>query len=130
MGGYGLVNNLGGGFSEQSVNGFISPPNGLLGLHSTSNPGFRDRLDARIKAGFIIAPWGMNTGFWTEADLAGVTVPGFYVAGDQDNVAGYENGTKAIYEGVVNSERYLLTYLEAGHNAGAPIQVPSELDNE
>ncbi len=130
MGGYGLVNNLGGGFSEQSVNGFISPPNGLLGLHSTSNPGFRGRLDARIKAGFIIAPWGMNTGFWTEADLAGVTVPGFYVAGDQDNVAGYENGTKAIYEGVVNSERYLLTYLEAGHNAGAPIQVPSELDNE
>ena len=46
----------------------------------------------------------MNTGFWTEADLAGITVPGFYVAGDQDNVAGYENGTKAIYEGVVNSE--------------------------
>ena len=130
MGGYGLVNNLGGGFSEQSVNGFISPPNGLLGFHSTSNPGFRDRLDARIKAGFIIAPWGMNTGFWTEADLAGITVPSFYVAGDQDNVAGYENGTKAIFEGAINSERYLLTYLGAGHNAGAPIQVPLELDNE
>ena len=110
MGGYGLVNNLGGGFSEQSVNGFISPPNGLLETHSTNSPNFRDRLDVRIKAGLLVAPWGMNAGFWTETDLAGITVPSFYIAGDQDTVAGYDNGTKKIYEGAVNSERYLLTY--------------------
>ena len=130
MGGYGLVNNLGGGFSEQSVNGFISPPNGLLETHSTNSPNFRDRLDVRIKAGLLVAPWGMNAGFWTETDLAGITVPSFYIAGDQDTVAGYDNGTKKIYEGAVNSERYLLTYLGAGHNAGAPISLPMELDNE
>ena len=130
MGGYGLVNNLGGGFSEQSVNGFISPPNGLLETHSTNSPNFRDRLDVRIKAGLLVAPWGMNAGFWTETDLAGITVPSFYIAGDQDTVAGYDNGTRKIYEGAVNSERYLLTYLGAGHNAGAPISLPMELDNE
>ena len=130
MGGYGLVNNLGGGLSEQSVNGFISPPNGLLKIHSTSSPNFKDRLDVRIKAGLLVAPWGMNAGFWTDTDLAGITVPGFYIAGDQDTVAGYDNGTKKIYEGAVNSERYLLTYLGAGHNAGAPISLPMELDNE
>ena len=130
MGGYGLVNNLGGGFSEQSVNGFISPPNGLLEIHSTNSRNFRDRLDVRIKAGLLVAPWGMNAGFWTETDLAGITVPSFYIAGDQDTVAGYDNGTKKIYEGAVNSERYLLTYLGAGHNAGAPISLPMELDNE
>ena len=130
MGGYGLVNNLGGGFSEQSVDGFISPPNGLLGIHSTSNPGFRDTLDTRIKAGFIIAPWGMNAGFWTEADLFGITTPSFYIAGDQDTVAGYNNGTKKIFESAINSDRYLLTYVGAGHNAGAPIPLPIELDNE
>ena len=130
MGGYGLVNNLGGGFSEQSVNGFISPPNGLLETHSTNSPNFRDRLDVRIKAGLLVAPWGMNAGFWTETDLAGITVPSFFIAGDQDTVAGYDNGTKKIYEGAVNSERYLLTYLGAGHNAGAPISLPMELDNE
>ena len=130
MGGYGLVNNLGGGFSEQSVNGFISPPNALLEIHSTSNPNFRDRLDVRVKAGLLVAPWGMNAGFWTDTDLAGITVPSFYIAGDQDTVAGYDNGTKKIYEGAINSERYLLTYLGAGHNAGAPISLPMELDNE
>ena len=130
MGGYGLVNNLGGGFSEQSVNGFISPPNALLEIHSTSNPNFRDRLDVRVKAGLLVAPWGMNAGFWTDTDLAGITVPSFYIAGDQDTVAGYDNGTKKIYEGAINSERYLLTYLGAGHNAGAPISLPMELDND
>ena len=130
MGGYGLVNNLGGGFSEQSVNGLISPPNALLEIHSTSNPNFRDRLDVRVKAGLLVAPWGMNAGFWTDTDLAGITVPSFYIAGDQDTVAGYDNGTKKIYEGAINSERYLLTYLGAGHNAGAPISLPMELDND
>ena len=129
MGGFGLVNNLGAGFSEQSVNGFISPPNSLLKFHATSDPGFRERLDPRIKAGFVIAPWGMNAGFWEESDLAGITVPSFFLAGDRDNVAGYENGTKKIFAGAINSERYLLTFLNAGHNAGAPIPVPIELDN-
>ena len=130
MGGYGLINNLGGGFSEKSVNGFISPPNGLLEIHSTLDPSFIGRLDPRIKAGFAIAPWGMNAGFWELDDLAGVTVPTFYLAGDQDKTAGYENGTKKIFQGTVNSNRYLLTFIGAGHNAGAPIPLPTELNND
>ena len=130
MGGYGLVNNLGGGFSEQSIGGFIAPPNRLLEVHATSNPDYRSTLDLRIKAGFAVAPWGMNAGFWELDDLAGITVPTFYLAGDQDGVAGYENGTKAIFEGAINSDRFLLTFLGAGHNAGAPIRAPEELNNE
>mgnify|MGYP003323500427 FL=1 len=130
MGGYGLINNLGGGFSEKSVNGFISPPNSLLEIHSTLDPSFIGRLDPRIKAGFAIAPWGMNAGFWELNDLAGVTVPTFYLAGDQDKTAGYENGTKKIFQGTVNSNRYLLTFIGAGHNAGAPIPLPTELNND
>ena len=130
MGGYGLVNNLGGGFSEQSVSGFIAPPNRLLEAHATSNSDYRTSLDSRIKAGFAVAPWGMNAGFWEPQDLAGIRVPTFYLAGDQDSVAGYENGTKGIFDGAVNSDRFLLTFIGAGHNAGAPIPVPEELDNE
>ena len=130
MGGYGLVNNMGGGFSEQSVGGFIAPPNRLLELHATSNSDYRSALEPRIKAGFAVAPWGMNAGFWESNDLAGISVPAFYLAGDQDSVAGYENGTKAIFDGAVNSDRFLLTFIGAGHNAGAPIPVPEELDNE
>ncbi len=130
MGGYGLVNNLGGGYTEEIIGGFMAPPNRLLEEHATTNPDYRDNLDSRIRAGFAVSPWGMNAGFWQPEDLAGINVPTFYLAGELDTVAGYENGPRAIYEGAVNSDRYLLTFLGAGHNAGAPIPVPAELDND
>jgi len=131
MGGYGLVNNLGGGYSDEIVPSFMSPPNELLSLHATGNTDYRNNLDSRIKAGFAIAPWGMESGFWREQDLTGIRVPTFYLAGDNDTVAGYQNGVRAIYEAAINSDRYLLTYKNAGHNAGAPYPVPREiLDSE
>ncbi len=129
MGGYGLVNNLGGGYSDDIVENFMAPPNRLLHEHASGNPEYRDNLDARIRAGVAVAPWGMNAGFWRAQDLAGVNVPTFYLAGDKDTVAGYENGTRAIYEQAVNSDRYLLTFKNAGHNAGAPIPLPLEIQN-
>ena len=127
MGGYGLINNLGGGYSDEIVGGLMAPPNRLLDAHATGNPDYRKNLDSRIKAGFAVAPWGMNTGFWRAEDLAGVSVPTFYLAGDADTVAGYANGTRAIFEQAVNSDRYLLTFKNAGHNAGAPYPVPQEI---
>ena len=39
---------------------------------------------------------------------------------------GYEKGTRAIYQGAVNADRYLLTFVNANHNAGAPIPAPAE----
>ncbi len=129
MGGYGLVNNLGGGYSDEIVGSLMAPPNELLNLHATGNPDYRSNLDPRIKAGFAIAPWGMASGFWGSEDLAGIDVPTFYLAGDNDTVAGYEEGVRAIYEGAVNSDRYLLTFKNAGHNAGAPYPVPVEILN-
>lgn len=127
MGGYGLVNNLGGGYSDEIVSSLMAPPNELLHQHATGNPDYRANLDPRIKAGFAVAPWGMASGFWRAEDLAGIDVPTFYLAGDNDTVAGYEDGVRAIYEGAVNSDRYLLTYKNAGHNAGAPYPVPVEI---
>ena len=129
MGGYGLVNNLGGGYSDEIVGSLLAPPNELLYQHATGNPDYRSNLDPRIKVGFAIAPWGMASGFWRSEDLAGIDVPTFYLAGDNDTVAGYETGVRAIFDGAVNSDRYLLTYKNAGHNAGAPYPVPVELLN-
>ena len=40
-----------------------------------------------------------------------------FVAGSADDVAGYEKGTKAIYQAAVNADRYLLTFVNANHNA-------------
>src|SRR5262249_4603770 len=42
------------------------------------------------------------------------------------DVAGYEKGTKAIFQGAVNADRYLLTFVNANHNAAAPIPAPAE----
>lgn len=131
MGGYGLVNNLGGGYNDEMVNNFLAPPNGLLEAHISGNPDYRNNLNSRIKAGVAVGPWGKNLNLWRDEDLAGVSVPTFYIAGSADGVSGYENGTRAIFEAAVNSDRYLLTFKNAGHNAGAPIPLPVEIrDNE
>ena len=39
-----------------------------------------------------------------------------FVAGDKDNVSGYENGTRLIFEEATNADRYLLTFANARHN--------------
>ncbi len=127
MGGYGLLNNLGAGFSDAMVDNFMSPPNGLLGEHTERNPEYRSNLDPRIKAGYAVAPWGMNSGFFTPVDLQGIETPTFYLAGSADETAGYLEGTRAIFEAATNSDRYLLTFEGAGHSAGAPIPPPVEL---
>lgn len=129
MGGYGLVNNLGGAYSTDMISSFMAPPNELLAEHTENNPEFRDNLDSRIKAGVAVGPWGMNNGLWRVEDLAGITVPTLYIAGSADGVSGYENGTRAIFEAAVNSDRHLLTFKNAGHNAGAPIPLPVEVLN-
>ena len=126
MGGYGVVNVIGGGFSKASETLPGAPPNTLLAERGAANPAYRAGIDARIKAAVAIAPWGMPAGFWDADGLKGITTPVLLVAGSVDDVAGYEQGARAIYQGAVNTDRYLLTFLNAGHNAAAPIPAPIE----
>jgi predicted dienelactone hydrolase len=126
MGGYGVVNVIGGGYSaaSETLNG--APPNRLLAERGAANPNYRTSIDSRIKAAIAIAPWGMQVGFWDADGLKGIGTPVLFVAGSVDDVAGYEKGTKAIYEAAINADRYLLTFVNANHNAGAPIPAPAE----
>jgi predicted dienelactone hydrolase len=126
MGGYGLVNTIGGGYSKASETFAGAPPNHLLADRGASNPEYRRGIDRRIKAAIAIAPWGMQNGFWDAEGLKGITTPVLFVAGSVDNVAEYEKGTKAVYQEAINADRYLLTYVNANHNAGAPIPAPAE----
>ena len=126
MGGYGVVNVVGGGFSEAAITGQSAPPNRLLAERAVSNVAYRASADPRIKAAIAIAPWGMQMGFWDAAGLKGITTPLLFVAGSVDEVAGYEKGTRAIFTGAVNADRYLLTFINAGHNPGAPYPAPVE----
>lgn len=126
MGGYGVVNVVGGGYSRTSETLAAAPPNRLLADRGASNPEYRKGLDPRIKAAIAIAPWGMANGFWDAEGLKGIRTPILFVAGSVDDVAGYEKGTRAIYQQAVNAERYLLTFVNANHNAAAPIPAPAE----
>lgn len=127
MGGYGVVNTIGGGFTAASVGFSWGTPNGALAVRQAGNPAHAASMDPRVKAAVAFAPWGWNAGFWDAAGLAGIKTPVFFVAGSVDSTSGYAPGVRNIYEASVNAPRYLLTYQNANHNAGAPMPAPKEM---
>ena len=118
MGGYGVMNVAGAGYSEKLAGFFSSMTTGskAIAVRTTNNAGYKASIDPRIKAIVAFAPWGMQRGVWDLEGLKGVTIPVFFVAGSLDDISGYEDGTKAMYKGIVNADRYLLTYENARHN--------------
>tara|TARA_R110002049_G_scaffold137671_3_gene297689 strand:- start:7282 stop:8553 length:1272 start_codon:yes stop_codon:yes gene_type:complete len=126
MGGYGVLNVAGAGYSDGLVGFFTSMTGGSKTITelAMSSPDF-PKADPRIKAVVAFAPWGMERGIWDAEGLKGLKIPTFFVAGSQDDISGYEKGIKAIYTGAVNADRYLLTYKNARHNV-APNPPPME----
>ncbi len=126
MGGYGVLNVAGAGYSEAFAKAFGGMTGGskAIEVRTTRNTDYEKSLDPRIKAVVAFAPWGMERGVWDSESLKGLKVPTFFVAGSQDDISGYEKGIKAIYTGAVNAERYLLTYENARHNV-APNPPPA-----
>ncbi len=127
MGGYGVLNVAGAGYSTQLTTLFSSLTGGskAIEVRTTNHPAYKGSTDKRIKAVVAFAPWGMERGVWDSEGLKGLTVPTFFIAGNQDDVSGYENGIKAIYSGAIHADRYLLTYDNARHNT-APNPPPAE----
>ena len=126
LGGFGALNTVGAGFTAASVGYTWGTPNGALAVRQQGNATYQASLDRRIKAAVAFAPWGYNYGFWDAAGLAGVQTPVFFVSGSVDSISGYAPGVRSLYEGTVKAQRYLLTYENANHNAGAPIPAPKE----
>jgi predicted dienelactone hydrolase len=127
MGGYGVINVAGAGYSPQAARFFSSMSGGSTALNkrAVGNPEYEASIDPRIKAVIAFAPWGMQRAVWNSDGLAGIKIPSLYIAGSEDDISGYEKGTKALFEGAVNSDRYLLTYINARHNV-APNPPPQE----
>ncbi len=127
MGGYGVLNVGGAGYSDGLAAFFGQMTGGSSAIyeHAASNPEYQKKTDARIKAIVAFAPWGMERGVWDATGLKGLKTPTFFVAGSQDDISGYEKGIKVIYDGSVNADRYLLTYKNARHNV-APNPPPAE----
>ncbi len=126
MGGYGAVISAGAGVTQKSIDYSWGVPNGALNVHKAGSQTHSDLIDSRLKAVVAFAPWGKNHDFWDKKGLEGLKIPMLYIAGSDDDVSGYENGVKSLYEGSVNTDRYLLTYQFANHNAGAPMPPPKE----
>jgi predicted dienelactone hydrolase len=126
MGGFGALNTVGAGFTAASVGFTWGTPNGALAVRQQGNPTYEASLDSRIKAVIAIGPWGYNQGFWDATGLAGVRTPVFFMAGSVDSTSGYSPGVRNLYLGTVNTDRYLLTFENANHNAAAPIPAPQK----
>jgi predicted dienelactone hydrolase len=127
MGGYGVLNVAGAGFSSQLTTFFSSMTGGskAIEIRTATHAAYQASIDPRIKAVVAFAPWGMERGVWDAEGLKGLKIPTFFVAGSQDDISGYEKGVKAIFTGVINADRYLLTYINARHNV-APNPPPSQ----
>jgi predicted dienelactone hydrolase len=125
MGGYGVINKVGGGYSEKATK-YPNLPQDSLNPLLSANPDFSKRRDPRIKAAVAFGPWGWNQGFWDEEGLKGIQTPLLFIAGGVDDISGYAPGIRNIYEASINSDRYMLTFENANHNAGAPMPAPQE----
>lgn len=126
MGAYGTVIMAGGGLSQNAIDSPIAPPFRTLDIHKNGSKLQQSLPDPRIKTVVAFAPWGMNHGVWDKASLKGVSLPILFVAGSVDDVSGYKNGVRAIWQATSNVERSLLTFINANHSAGAPMPAPEE----
>lgn len=126
MGGYGVLNVAGAGYSKEAVQFFAGMTGGsnALAERTYGDETYASTVDPRVKAVVAFAPWGMREKIWNLEGLKGLKVPTFFVAGSEDDISGYEKGIKAIFEGAANANRYLLTYKNARHNV-APNPPPS-----
>lgn len=125
MGGYGALILAGAGLTEAITSSDYAPPQGLLERNVMGSDTHAELEDDRIKAFAAFGPWGNNRGFWDADGLAGIDKPLLLIAGSVDDVSEYD-AIRGIFDGAVNSDRHLLTYLNANHNAGAPMPSPAE----
>ncbi len=84
-----------------------------------------------VKAIVAMAPAGGGPrSAWGSTGLLGITAPLLLIQGDSDRTVDYQTGALADFENARNSDRYLLTYRQAGHSIGlspAPAQMRSSL---
>ncbi|MFB1034086.1 MAG: acetylhydrolase, partial [Sinobacterium sp.] len=117
MGGFGAVNTVGGcyKFNQQSLQAFGFPEpaaKALVPVFNICNAG-QDKVDSRWKAMVAYAPWGQAQNLH-QSDA--IQVPSLYVTGDHDDISGYEQGVKKLFEQSGAKDSFMLVYENARHN--------------
>ncbi len=129
MGGYGAVESAGAGFSSAGMPAKLTPGQ-ALGPWTAESAAYQAIPRDNLRAVVAIAPWGAQPPYnaWETSAFAGIRIPSLFIVGDQDDVSGYEDGVKRIFDGSVNSDRCLLVYENARHNVGGNPPPPIPLD--
>ncbi len=114
MGGYGALVAAGAGLTEFMIGSPFLSPGGFLARYRPGSEAYQELLDDRIKAIVAFAPCCATFNFWDPATLQGLTVPSFFIVGDQDRTAPFA-GVEFLVENTVKSDRYYLKYQGAIH---------------
>lgn len=133
MGGYGAVSTVGGcyAFNDQTAATFTGTqdPKAVALIKEALNTcaGGKARGEETLpawKAALALAPWGGQHQLFDVQSLNNIKVPVLYVAGDNDDISGYD-GIKWLFDNTGSKESKLLTVKNARHNI-APHPAPKE----
>ena len=125
MGGYGALVFGGAGLTQAATEYSWGTPNGLLSEHLAGSDSHEALVDPRVRAVIAIGPWGRNAGLWDAAGMSGLRKPTLLIAGGSDDVSVYET-IRTLFDEATGTDRHLLTFINANHNAAAPIPAPKE----
>lgn len=126
MGAYGALIFGGAGFADGGVKHDEPAFREVFERHRAGSALLQDLVDPRVKALVPIGPWGRQHDVWDAVGLSAVKKPTFVIGGSRDDISGYEDGIRKIFDELTSAKRYLLTFDYAGHNAAAPIPLPNE----
>ena len=113
FGGYGLLRTLGIKLNEGTLE-WLSAYRDLL----TDPEEYKG--DKRVKAAVLFAPYGQS--MFDMDTLTNIDVPTLWLQGNEDTTVPYST-TRPMFEGAVNSDRYMLTY-DYMHHKVAPNPSP------
>ena len=125
MGGYGALNTVGGCYDftmEHLRNiGFPAPVALLAAPLLSGCTAGRDAADPRWQAMVALAPWGQEHDIH---QVSKINVPSLIIAGEKDDISGYEPGVKTLFDALPANDKFMLVYENARHNV-APHPAPA-----
>ena len=126
QGGYGVLTAGGASLDPDGPN-MALVAGGWLKKYARGTAGAAEMQVPGVKAIVALAPGGgFPKSAWGPEGLRGITAPLLLIQGDSDPVVDYKSGARAVFDGAVNVDRYLLTYKQAGHSV-ALNPVPAEM---
>lgn len=115
QGGYGVLT-AGGASLDPAGPNMALVAGGWLTKVARGQAGASEIVVPGVKAIVAMAPaGGLPASAWGVKGLAAITAPLLLIQGDADPVVDYKTGALAVFAGAVHSDRYLLTYRQAGH---------------